>query len=256
MKKYFLFVLPFLFPILNSNAQTDFSFGASNRTLISTSGEMPFWMWANNDGKINKDNAFLNLSELEVAGKYFFNDSNSFFLAGSNLIAGLGNKNSYFQPNQLFAGINLNNWELNAGMYYDEELFGGLSTSNGNMANSRNARPHPRIVARVAQFKPVPYLGNFLLFKGEYEEGLLLDERYVDKTHLHHKSFYLKIQPTKTFDIQMGLEHFAMWGGTSQNKDIGKLPGDWNAYWKYIRGCLLYTSDAADDLLCVDLGGR
>ena len=24
----------------------------------------------------------------------------------------------------------------------------------------------------------------------------------------------------------------------------------------YISGCLLYTSDAADDLLCVDLGGR
>ena len=23
-----------------------------------------------------------------------------------------------------------------------------------------------------------------------------------------------------------------------------------------LRGCLLYTSDAADDLLCVDLGGR
>src|SRR5659263_99177 len=25
---------------------------------------------------------------------------------------------------------------------------------------------------------------------------------------------------------------------------------------RYLRGCLLYTSDAADDLLCVDLGGR
>ena len=24
----------------------------------------------------------------------------------------------------------------------------------------------------------------------------------------------------------------------------------------YMRSCLLYTSDAADDLLCVDLGGR
>ena len=24
----------------------------------------------------------------------------------------------------------------------------------------------------------------------------------------------------------------------------------------WIRDCLLYTSDAADDLLCVDLGGR
>eukprot|EP00657_Telonema_sp_P-1_P005887 TRINITY_DN2368_c0_g1_i1.p1 TRINITY_DN2368_c0_g1~~TRINITY_DN2368_c0_g1_i1.p1 ORF type:complete len:101 (-),score=33.77 TRINITY_DN2368_c0_g1_i1:81-383(-) len=26
----------------------------------------------------------------------------------------------------------------------------------------------------------------------------------------------------------------------------------WTSYWT----CLLYTSDAADDLLCVDLGGR
>src|SRR5450756_3062326 len=29
-----------------------------------------------------------------------------------------------------------------------------------------------------------------------------------------------------------------------------------NAYGNVVEGCLLYTSDAADDLLCVDLGGR
>ena len=29
-----------------------------------------------------------------------------------------------------------------------------------------------------------------------------------------------------------------------------------SAYGGRGRGCLLYTSDAADDLLCVDLGGR
>src|SRR5450756_1224582 len=27
-------------------------------------------------------------------------------------------------------------------------------------------------------------------------------------------------------------------------------------HWEFTHGCLLYTSDAADDLLCVDLGGR
>ena len=27
-------------------------------------------------------------------------------------------------------------------------------------------------------------------------------------------------------------------------------------FWSYPSICLLYTSDAADDLLCVDLGGR
>ena len=29
-----------------------------------------------------------------------------------------------------------------------------------------------------------------------------------------------------------------------------------NIYWAGYGTCLLYTSDAADDLLCVDLGGR
>ena len=26
--------------------------------------------------------------------------------------------------------------------------------------------------------------------------------------------------------------------------------------WKFLYNCLLYTSDAADDMQCVDLGGR
>src|SRR5665213_3553293 len=37
------------------------------------------------------------------------------------------------------------------------------------------------------------------------------------------------------------------------------LPIDWSLFdlhGKKYRTCLLYTSDAADDLLCVDLGGR
>ena len=31
---------------------------------------------------------------------------------------------------------------------------------------------------------------------------------------------------------------------------------NWVAFAPPLRTCLLYTSDAADDLLCVDLGGR
>ena len=45
------------------------------------------------------------------------------------------------------------------------------------------------------------------------------------------------------------------WGGTmcltepGAGSDVGSLKAT-------ARSCLLYTSDAADDLLCVDLGGR
>src|SRR5450756_2706555 len=50
----------------------------------------------------------------------------------------------------------------------------------------------------------------------------------------------------------------------SHNSEMG-CPGDWQPdclaaqlTWRggTIYACLLYTSDAADDLLCVDLGGR
>ena len=36
----------------------------------------------------------------------------------------------------------------------------------------------------------------------------------------------------------------------------GGSAGDRDATLLLLRHCLLYTSDAADDLLCVDLGGR
>eukprot|EP00657_Telonema_sp_P-1_P008134 TRINITY_DN28779_c0_g1_i1.p1 TRINITY_DN28779_c0_g1~~TRINITY_DN28779_c0_g1_i1.p1 ORF type:complete len:163 (-),score=49.41 TRINITY_DN28779_c0_g1_i1:35-523(-) len=36
----------------------------------------------------------------------------------------------------------------------------------------------------------------------------------------------------------------------------GKVPQAADPHHSHLKGCLLYTSDAADDLLCVDLGGR
>ena len=36
----------------------------------------------------------------------------------------------------------------------------------------------------------------------------------------------------------------------------GVQPPYWQADEVQVQACLLYTSDAADDLLCVDLGGR
>src|SRR5450756_2472777 len=43
----------------------------------------------------------------------------------------------------------------------------------------------------------------------------------------------------------------------SAGYDIGAIPTDPDPeMMKLLEDCLLYTSDAADDLLCVDLGGR
>ncbi len=231
-----LFIL-LLFPaVYYTSAQTNHSLAISNSTLISTSEQMPLWMWANTDGKIAPGNSILNISEINGAGIYFFNDSNSFVKAGADLNYGIGDNSSYFQANQLFAMLNLNNWEIMVGMQHNDLIFDGLSTSNGNIAKSRNARPYPKIGLRVAKYKPLPFIGKFLSFKGEYEEGILNDERYVDGTHLHHKSLYLKAKISDNFSIEGGAEHFVMWGGTSRDERIGEMPTGCNAYFKYITG--------------------
>lgn len=237
MKFRFLFsiIIILLFRV-QSTGQTEQNLGISNSTIVSVSGEMPLWLWANRDGKILTENTLLNLSELNGELTYYFNDAKAFFKAGTTLAGGIGNKKSYFQGNALFAALNLNNWELDAGLYYRDEMFAGLSTTNGNLAQSRNARPHPAIRLRVAEYKPIPLIGKYFFFKGEYEEGLLNDERYVDHAHLHHKSLYIKLQPVQSFDLQVGLEHFVMWGGTSQNPNIGKLPSNFDAYIQYVMG--------------------
>ena len=45
-------------------------------------------------------------------------------------------------------------------------------------------------------------------------------------------------------------------GSVSNEEAKETYPDGWEEPRPYIRICLLYTSDAADDLLCVDLGGR
>ena len=235
MQNKLILIFTFILLFCQTKAQTETHYKVSNTTIVSTNNQ-PLWLWANRDGKIIAGNRFLNLTDVSFSGLNYGKDSTSFLVAGTDLVAGLGNRSQYLQANELFAGINMKNWEVKGGLWANEMLFGGLSTSNGNIANSRNARPHPRISIRVADYKPLPWIGKLVLFKGEYEEGWLNDKRYVKNTHLHHKSFYLKLKFSKKFDFQGGLEHYVMWGGTSPNSAIGELPDDFSAYLKYITG--------------------
>jgi hypothetical protein len=202
--------------------------------LAATDSVQPFWFVANQHGKIQSKTSFLNISEL-IIGQSYKNRAKSKlgYTWGSDLLAAFGNSN-YYQINRAYAGIALNGWELKGGMFYDEVKYAGLSTSNGNMARSENARPVPKIRFSTLGYKPVPFLQNSLSFKAEYDEGFLNDDRYVESAHLHHKSLYFKIHTSSTWNLEIGFEHYVMWGGTSSNPNIGQLPESWNAYWHYV----------------------
>jgi hypothetical protein len=234
MRNFFLSIV-LLGTLFNSNAQNKINISVSNASLIATDSVQPFWFISNQHGKINKTGSFFNITELNIEQNYKTDSTaNKFdYTWGGNLVAAFG-KSNYFQLNQAYAGAVFKGWELKGGLFYNQVRYGGLSTTNGNLAQSQNSRPVPRIRFSTLDYKPLPFFKKWFRFKFEYEEGFLNDERYVDGAHLHHKSLYGKFIPAKSWNIYLGLEHYVMWGGTSRNENIGKLPDDFNAYIHYI----------------------
>lgn len=235
VKKYFC-----LFLILTASvvvqAQNSFRTKIKNSTFAVTDSLLPFWFTANQHGTVAPSRSFLNITGISL--EQFISrapDAPVSFTWGAELLAGLGESN-YYQVNRAFAGIAAHGWELKAGLFYDETRYGGLSTTNGNLVRSENARPYPMVRFSANRFKPVPFAKYVLSFKAEYDEGLLNDERFVQNARLHHKSFYLRAVPATSWKVTAGFEHFVFWGGVSSNAQIGEMPSGLKAYLRYILG--------------------
>jgi hypothetical protein len=115
---------------------------------------------------------------------------------------------------------------------YIEETFGNQDNqlSSGGYLFSGNARPIPKIAMHTNDYINIPFTNNLLQLKAGISHGWFGEkEQYIRNAYLHHKYFFLRIGHNKLpFSINMGIQHAAVWGGTSPVH--GKLPSDWNAY--------------------------
>lgn len=209
----------------------------TNSTYAAWQENLPFWFWANQKGQVSVGNQFLNLSVLDVHSTEK-NDPTKWQTQYGTTLVGGWTKSSYLQFNQAYASIAHSGWLLKAGLFFDKACYNGLSTTNGNLARSLNARPYPKIRFSTNGFKSLPFWNQRLSFKAEYDEGILNDKRYVKNAKLHHKSFYLAFRPAVDWYIETGAEHFVMWGGTSPDDRYGQLPEDFKSYLRYITGSM------------------
>lgn len=209
----------------------------TNTTYATWNDHLPFWFWANQQGKISADNKFLNLFVLDMHSTEKNAKKKWQTQYGATIVGGW-TKHSYLQFNQVYAGIAHRDWLLRGGLFSEENNFNGLSVTNGNLSRSRNARPYPKIRFSTDGFKTLPLWNNKVAFKVEYDEGILNDKRYVENAKLHHKSFYLAFRPTTGWYFEAGAEHYVMWGGTSPDNRYGQLPEDFKSYLRYITGSM------------------
>ncbi len=227
-----LVVLNFFF--LPSFSQYQGRHSIAIESLYSTGDELPFWLVHNKSGKYGMAGYAVQALELQTHNRF-----NRIFSSGIDLKFGtdlIGTYTNDFNGhfNELYGGIHFwNLFKLEGGLFREEELGNGLSSTNMILDRSLNARPYPKIRFATDGFVNPFFWKEWLLFKAEYDEGLLDDYRYVDETHLHHKSLYFNFRFNESVDFTCGLNHFVMWGGTSSKH--GELPGI-ESYFLYVTG--------------------
>ena len=198
---------------------------------ISSKETLPFFLTSNKFGTIpNSDNILLNTAIFSN----FKNDNNTFDFAYKASITGFIADENDILINELYASIAFKNWQLDLGSKNEELLFEGLSVSNGNIINSINSRAFPGINLKTKSYLELPFAKNWLKVKANYAEYFLNDKRAVDNAHLHYNRLYLKSKLSTKLNLTAGLDHYVVWGGTSE--EYGKQPTDFKNYLKYITG--------------------
>jgi hypothetical protein len=234
MKNYLTFLLILCFS-LGLQAQKENSSPAvyaSFHSYASTGEELPFWLRANQNGAFQVGNSATQLLRAGIFQPMNRDSSSWGFTYGADLVAGSAGE-TYFQPNQYWLGVRFHKIVVQAGSQADPVRFGGLSTTNGNMDASNNARPVPQLSLATNGFVNFRFLPRWLSIKGLYAEGKLWDDGYVKDARLHHKNIYLKVTPSQKWSFSLGLEHYVFWGGNSP--DYGQLAGS-EEYFRYILG--------------------
>ena len=213
-------------------------FHLSTTGIASTGSSIPFWLVSNQNGKYKSTHSGYFCLEAGFHKDWKENASKrTDFIYGANVVCGYA-KESELQINEAYAGFRHSWLDIYAGAKAEPILFYGLSSTNGDILLSNNARPIPKIgISTNRKF----YLLKKFAVTASYEEGLLNDDRIVEKAHLHHKSLFLHYDFPRKWYFSLGLDHYVMWGGT--HPDLGKNPTTISDYIRYISG--LAGGDAA-----------
>lgn len=110
---------------------------------------------------------------------------------------------------------------------------GSMSATGGHLVWSGNARTMPGYLLTVEPF-PVPFTNKVFWLEGAYGDFRTLDNRYVQGALIHRTKFMMIFKVSPRLDVRLGLDHIAMWGGTSPQD--GAMPITLNNYFRVVTG--------------------
>ena len=213
-------------------SQQKVKYGVEFLSANSTKSELPFWLITNNFGRIpSNSGSQINAS---IYNTPFLTDRYLTVSYKASVTGYQSNEKRTFFINEMYASLNFLDGQLDLGVKHPKILWEGLSSSNGNIAMATNARSFPGYNLQLIHYIALPFAKNWLSFKGNYGDYLLMDNRSVKNTRLHTKSIFFKSKLNDAYDLVIGVNHYAQWAGTS--KIFGKQPSSFKDYLRIITG--------------------
>ncbi|MFD2516568.1 capsule assembly Wzi family protein [Salinimicrobium flavum] len=221
------FMLLIFFDTHTASAQTTYSAELELTTQGGTQEELPFWMYSNQRGRISPETNVLGLAAVKMQHQ-LRGEAVIEIGAGGVIHDGFDEK---WDLDEAYIQFRNQHFYITGGVKQKKELYNGLSATNENILWSLNARPLPGVeIGTVKPFFVFPGIG----FEGRWGEYLLEEDRHVPWARVHHKKFNIVLQPSETWQIKAGIQHFAQWGGVSP--DRGPQPEGLTDYLRIVAG--------------------
>ena len=232
MKKcILLFLLCFISVYSLKSQSKDLRYSIKTSAGLSSDITLPFWLVANQYGSVpDSDYGLLNTSVF----KTFDTPDTLFDISYKANVTGFIAQENKLLLNELYLGVRFKNILLDIGAKNDAIAWHNLSSSNGSIIKSNNARAIPGVTIKTNNYVTLPFAKSWLQVKGNFAHYFMDDTRFVDNTNLHHKSLHIKTSLSPVFEIIAGLDHYAQWGGTSPQ--FGPQPSSFKDYIKVVFG--------------------
>ena len=247
---FFLLIISNLFA-QNNEVKREIKYTAEAGTIISSNGETPFWLRANQYGIVpNQSPNFTLRGSVSSDYKKAITKEDQYKLSkldwgfGLNIVGNVGKENQFLIP-EAYVKAKYGAFEIYVGRR--KEIFGLVDStlSSGSYIWSGNALPMPKIQISTPSFVPLGFTKGFLSFKGNYAHGWFENSRTdVKNFYLHQKSLYFRLgKPDWKFHFYGGFNHQVQWGGellypdpTNQLAIKGQIGSSFNDYVNVITG--------------------
>lgn len=227
---------------------------------LSSGGSLPFWAVSNSGGIMPCDDGALGI----VRAYRPFDESKSFqWRAGTSLAASWSADGIHPLVDELYAGARWKVLRADVGMRRRTPEFlgadpalGSLSVTEGHLIQGSNARTMPG-VDLVLEPLAVPFTGKHLTISGHWGDYKTIDNRYVAGALVHRLRAYVKYDTHRHFYVQLGLDHYALWGGITPDPKKSPMPITLENYFRICTGRSASASGSESDRMNVlgDHGG-